>query len=120
MASYTTWKQDDWMSRATPLVTILLGVFATAWLLPKCISYVRLAAIPIIGADIGGEEQRRQAYLKSARKLYNDGYKKVGNSTMNFGDCLCHVLIWPHANSSKMASSRSQPHGVSFRELLKE
>lgn len=87
MASYTTWKQDDWMSQATPLVTILLGVFATAWLLPKCISYVRLAAIPIIGADIGGEEQRRQAYLKSARKLYNDGYKKVGSFTVIFGDC---------------------------------
>lgn len=84
MAAYTSLSQYDWASRATPLVTILLGVFATAWLLPRCIKYVRLAAIPVIGSEIGSEEKRRQAYLMGARKLYNDGYKKVGVSSTSW------------------------------------
>lgn len=113
MASYTAWKHDDWTSRATPLATILLGVFSAAWLLPKCIQYVRLAAIPTIGADLGGEEQRRQAYLKSARKLYNDGYRKVSSCNLFFV-----VVRWllilkrTRTSSSKMASSRSPLHAV--------
>lgn len=77
MIASTMWRSEEWASRAAPLITILLGAFAAAWLLPKCINYARLAAIPVIGADLGGEEQRRQAYMKGARKMYNDGYKRV-------------------------------------------
>ncbi|CAK7217407.1 hypothetical protein SCUCBS95973_003141 [Sporothrix curviconia] len=76
MALVDLWRETDWASRITPLCTILLGVFAAAWLFQTGVQYARLAAIPIVGADLGGKEQRRLAYLGGARKLYNDGYKK--------------------------------------------
>ncbi|CAK7201806.1 hypothetical protein SEUCBS139899_004521 [Sporothrix eucalyptigena] len=79
MAISSVWENTDWISRATPLVTIFLGALTAAWLVQTGLNYARLAAIPIVGADLGGKEQRRQAYLAGARKLYNDGYKKFKN-----------------------------------------
>jgi hypothetical protein len=63
--------------RAIPLVAVLFAVFGIAYLLPKAITALRLAAIPTVGQELGDKEKRRQAYLAGARKLYNDGYKRV-------------------------------------------
>ncbi|KAJ9132428.1 Cytochrome P450 [Pleurostoma richardsiae] len=65
--------------RAIPLVAVLFAVFGIAYLLPKAITAVRLAAIPTVGQELGDKEKRRQAYLAGARKLYNDGYKRFKN-----------------------------------------
>lgn len=46
-------------------------------LLIALLEHFRLSKIPTVGADVGNTEKRRQAYLAGARKLYNEGYKKV-------------------------------------------
>ena len=49
-------------------------------LLHVLLEHLRLSKIPAVGADVGNTEKRRQAYLAGARKLYNEGYKKVVRS----------------------------------------
>ncbi|OAA59711.1 Cytochrome P450 [Niveomyces insectorum RCEF 264] len=67
---------EAWASRVVPLVAAVFSALLAAWLLPKCFNYIRLAAIPIVGKDLGSKEQRRQTYLTNARELYIDGYKR--------------------------------------------
>jgi hypothetical protein len=40
---------------------------------------LKLAKLPLFGASSSGEKQR-QIFIKSAREIYNDGYKKFKNS----------------------------------------
>lgn len=65
--------------RIAALATIAATLFIATVVVPKVMDYIRLAAIPVVGKDFGGEEERRKAYLKGARKLYNDGYKNFKN-----------------------------------------
>lgn len=60
-----------------PVIVVAVLVCAAAYLLPRVANLVRLYNIPVVGKELGGEEKRRNAYLAGARKLYNDGYKKV-------------------------------------------
>lgn len=36
-----------------------------------------LASIPLFGLEYGNENERRHAYLAGAKKIYEDGYRKV-------------------------------------------
>ena len=36
-----------------------------------------LKSIPMLGDDIGGYDKRRAAYTRGAKKMYEEGYKKV-------------------------------------------
>lgn len=51
-------------------------IFAVCALLPKLNYKSQLARLPVFGGSAGGEKQR-QAYLKSAKRMYSDGYEKV-------------------------------------------
>ena len=61
------------------LLTALLVCFVAA-IAPKVESVLRLWTIPVVGEELGSTEMRRKAYLGGARKLYSDGYQKVGIS----------------------------------------
>ncbi len=67
----------DIVSGRAPILAAAAAVCLIAYILPRIIAAIRLSAIPVVGRELGGEEKRRQAYLAGARKLYNDGYKKV-------------------------------------------
>ncbi|KAH6657514.1 cytochrome P450 [Truncatella angustata] len=58
---------------AALLVVLLAGVY------PYALRAVQIARIPTIGTELGGVDKRRQAYIASARQLYNDGYRKFKN-----------------------------------------
>jgi hypothetical protein len=60
-----------------PAVTAAVFACFVAFLVPKALGTLRMSRIPTVGEEFGGEEKRRQAYLAGARKLYNEGYKKV-------------------------------------------
>ena len=61
------------------LVTALVVCFVAA-IVPKIGSLLRLWTIPVVGEELGSTEKRRKAYLGGARRLYCDGYQKVGIS----------------------------------------
>ncbi|KAH7012740.1 cytochrome P450 [Microdochium trichocladiopsis] len=62
------------------LVATSISVLACALVGPKLIDQWRLYCIPIVAAELGNTEKRRQAYLAGSRKLYNQGYKKFQDS----------------------------------------
>lgn len=51
-------------------------IFAICAYVPKLKRKAQLGSIPTLGGLQGGEKQR-QAYLASAKKMYEDGYTKV-------------------------------------------
>ena len=59
------------------VIAAAAAICILTYLLPKLTAVLRLAAIPMVGTDLGNSEIRRKAYLGGARKLYNDGYKLV-------------------------------------------
>ncbi|KAI9146868.1 Cytochrome P450 monooxygenase ATR2 [Paramyrothecium foliicola] len=68
------------ISSAKVLVLVLTAAsIVVSLLIPKLLIAVRLWNIPVAGKDLGGSEKRRQAYLKSARQLYTEGYQKFKN-----------------------------------------
>ncbi|KAI0193565.1 cytochrome P450 [Xylaria flabelliformis] len=62
-----------------PVLLAALVTLTVAFAYPQALKAIRIAQIPIIGAELGGVTKRRQAYIISARKLYNDGYHKFKN-----------------------------------------
>lgn len=60
-----------------PVVSAALAAFAFAIYFPIFMQGVQLWNIPLVGANLGGSEKRRQAFLSSARSLYLEGYQKV-------------------------------------------
>lgn len=62
--------------RALVLLVTVASVLASL-VVPRLIQTLRLWKFPVAGEGVGGTEKKRQAYLKSARGLYTDGYKKV-------------------------------------------
>ncbi|KAF7548892.1 hypothetical protein G7Z17_g6765 [Cylindrodendrum hubeiense] len=61
----------------SPVLSTALLLFLAAIVGPHILQRSQLWKIPFIGEELGGTEKRRQAYLAGARKLYNDGYRKV-------------------------------------------
>jgi hypothetical protein len=60
-------------------VAIATLIFAVCAFIPKLDYRLKLAKLPVFGASSSGEKQR-QIYIKSAKQMYSDGYKKVGKS----------------------------------------
>jgi hypothetical protein len=60
-------------------VAIATLIFAVCAFIPKLDYRLKLAKLPLFGASSSGEKQR-QIFIKSARDIYNDGYKKVCTS----------------------------------------
>lgn len=59
-------------------VAIATLIFALCACIPKLDYRLKLAKLPVFGAS--SSEKQRQLYIKSAKQIYSDGYKKVGNS----------------------------------------
>ncbi|KAF4982776.1 hypothetical protein FZEAL_1677 [Fusarium zealandicum] len=59
-----------------PILLATLAICFAVFLYPLLITAFRLWSIPTVGDELGSAEKRRKAYLASARKLYNDGYRK--------------------------------------------
>ncbi|KAK3321804.1 cytochrome P450 [Apodospora peruviana] len=59
-----------------PLIFSTLGVLVAVILLQNVLQGNPLSSFPVIGAELDGDEKRRQAYMVKARDLYVDGYKK--------------------------------------------
>lgn len=75
MASPQSWSDalvDRWPVVSTLALAVIVAVF-----LPNVLQLVRMFGFPTVGTELGGAEKRRKAYLAGARKLYNDGYRKV-------------------------------------------
>lgn len=63
---------DKW-----PVVLVAVIALVAAGVVPHVLNALQISKIPIIGSELGSLDKRRQAYISSARKLYNDGYHKV-------------------------------------------
>lgn len=61
-----------------PIIASAALAGLVAILLPRVLVTIRMWQIPMVGSELGSHEKRRQAYLAGARKVYNEGYKKVG------------------------------------------
>ncbi|KAI0556086.1 cytochrome P450 [Xylaria curta] len=62
-----------------PVLLAALVTLIVTFTYPQALKAIRIAQIPIVGAELGGVTKRRQAYITSARQLYNDGYHKFKN-----------------------------------------
>src|SRR5690242_38541 len=92
-------------------------IFAACALLPKFNYRSQLAKLPVFGGSASGEKQR-QAYLKSAKKMYLEGYEKVRESlTMH-----CQPLTSRQFKDSayRIASSDGEDNVVIPTSLLPE
>lgn len=76
-------------------------IFAACVLLPKINYRTQLAKLPAYGSP--ASEKQRQAYLKSAAKMYREGYEKVSLSRP-LG------IYSPH---KPVVQRHSVPHGIS-------
>ncbi|KAF3761191.1 cytochrome P450 [Cryphonectria parasitica EP155] len=79
MATSTTSSLSETLSERFLVIVAAVLACALAYLGPKIISIIRLAALPVIGTELGNEEKRRQAYLQGARKLYYAAYDNFKN-----------------------------------------
>lgn len=61
-----------------PVAATALIACAVAYLLQTVFKNDPWASIPLVGAEIGGQESRRKKFMNGeARSLYLEGYKKV-------------------------------------------
>lgn len=60
-----------------PIILVALLAIVVVTVYPTVLRTVQIAQIPTVGAELGGTDKRRQAYIASARKLYNYGYRNV-------------------------------------------
>lgn len=63
---------ERWVVISTAILVLAVSLWA-----PSLANQFRTWQIPMIGEELGTVEKRRQAYLGGARKLYNEGYRKV-------------------------------------------
>jgi hypothetical protein len=64
------------LSHTLQTAAIAALIFAVCAYLPKLQYRSQLAKLPVFGGSSG--EEKRQAYLKSAKNMYQEGYTKVG------------------------------------------
>lgn len=64
-------------SIGSPLFPTALAFLFIIVVLRRALRDLPLYRIPLVGQNIGSLEERRQAYLHSARKLYCQGYREV-------------------------------------------
>ena len=74
---------DALLERA-PLVAVAVAVCVTAVLFQSYFSNAAFSGIPFVGAELGGDKARRNAYLKDAKRIYKDAYEKVQPRTLYF------------------------------------
>ncbi|KAF4999069.1 hypothetical protein FDECE_11628 [Fusarium decemcellulare] len=66
----------------TARLPFLIGIvmaFAVAWSVPLLSRRYHLSKIPIAALEVGGEEKRRLVYMKTARNIYEEGYRRFKN-----------------------------------------
>jgi hypothetical protein len=66
------------------VVIVLSGVFLLSTL--RLFGSNPVGKIPLVGAEIGNKEKRRQAYISNARELYAKGYELFRNSAFRLTD----------------------------------
>jgi hypothetical protein len=65
------------LTERLPLIGTTIIVSLLAFLVQHLLARDPLANIPWVGIELGDESKRRQAYLRSARPFYKEGYDKV-------------------------------------------
>lgn len=60
-----------------PLILPTVAVILAVVLFQNVFRANPLRSIPVAGEELGGDEKRRQEYLRNATAMYVDGYKKV-------------------------------------------
>jgi hypothetical protein len=69
------------ISHTLQTVAIATFIFAVCAYFPKLQRKAQLGRLPILSGLETGEKQR-QAYLSSAKKIYEDGYAKVSEARL--------------------------------------
>lgn len=64
------------MAHTIQTATLAALVFAVVAVIPKLLHRAHLAKLPAYSGVLDGEKHR-QGYLKSAKELYSEGYRKV-------------------------------------------
>ena len=61
-----------------PLFLTTFTLLGLVFAVPRITAILSLRNIPLAGEELGSTEKRRLAYLGSARRVYQGGYRKVG------------------------------------------
>jgi hypothetical protein len=64
------------LSHMVQTLTVAALILAICAYIPQLRYKTQLAKLPVLGGE-GSQEKQRQKYLKSAKQLYIDGYRKV-------------------------------------------
>lgn len=56
-------------------ILLLAGYLLTSYF-QQLLLYYRVSKFPLIGADIGSKEERKNAWIKDSRRFYAEGYEK--------------------------------------------
>ena len=59
-----------------PYIITTIVALAIVWFLWAISRQHHLSKIPIAASDVGGEEERRLAYIQNAKRIYQDAYQK--------------------------------------------
>lgn len=75
----TTSRVNELVAAQWPYVASTLLVCAAAWVLQAVLTQTPISKIPFIGLELGDADKRRLVYMRSAKQLYLDGYKKASS-----------------------------------------
>jgi len=70
-------KTLDLFTQRWPLLAAAAATFLGASLFQYLYKWNIISSIPLVGEEIGDAEKRRVAYIMGAKRLYEEGYKKV-------------------------------------------
>jgi hypothetical protein len=109
----TTTTASGLLATQWPFIATALLACATAWAFQALMKQTPLSKLPLIGTEIGDAEKRRVAYMRGAKQLYLDGYKKA--SCHNHSGRVYELdLLTFKGYSSRMAFSGSLQQEVGF------
>lgn len=70
---------NEFLMAQWPYIVAIPVAFAASWLLRFLSGKYHFSRIPISTLNAGGEEKQRLAYMKNAKKIYQNGYKNFKN-----------------------------------------
>ncbi|KAF3765318.1 hypothetical protein M406DRAFT_88222 [Cryphonectria parasitica EP155] len=89
--------QEKWPVIATFIAVSLVAMF----LQTAVVSRSTWTKIPLIGAELGSDEKRRELYLKGAKRVYTEGYKRFKNGV--------YRIVTPTSSKVIVVSTRFLP-----------
>jgi len=79
MEYLTKVSQEKWNSVAACVLVLVTVLVVQATVANTRNAWYR---IPLIGAELGSDEKRRQLYFREPKKIYAEGYKRVSALTL--------------------------------------